>query len=160
MNKAKGQEGFTLVEMLIVVAIIAILVAVSIPMVNSSLKRVRQATDAANERAAKAAIVTCYLTDSEYAPGKKVIAADDTSVPGPVRKYYVYDAENGKLLDTNGMGLSTVLPQYGKCDKHKDRCLVLWIDKSGEVEMLWTSGFPMTKPSYGNVGLCGNALNG
>ena len=50
--KLKKQGGFTLVEMLIVVAIIAILIAIAIPMVNSALERAREATDAANERAA------------------------------------------------------------------------------------------------------------
>ena len=51
--KLKNQGGFTLVEMLIVVAVIAVLVAVSIPMVSSALDRVRCTTDAANERSAK-----------------------------------------------------------------------------------------------------------
>ena len=48
--KLKKQGGFTLIEMLIVVAIIAILIAVSIPMVNGALERAREATDAANEK--------------------------------------------------------------------------------------------------------------
>ena len=50
-KKLKKTGGFTLIEMLIVVAIIAILVAVSIPMVNSNLEKARKATDSANERA-------------------------------------------------------------------------------------------------------------
>ena len=53
-EKFRKNEGFTLVEMLIVVAIIAILIAVSIPLVSGSLERAREATDAANVRAAKA----------------------------------------------------------------------------------------------------------
>lgn len=159
MNKVKEQKGFTLIEMLIVVAVIAILVAVSIPLVNASLERAREVTDAANEHAAKAEITLCYLTDSEYAPGKKIIPDDDTSVT--TRKYYVYDAENGKLLDTNGMDGSTVLPKYGKCSKHdhKGRFLLLWIYKNGEVEMLWTSKIPATRPPFGNYKLCSEALN-
>ena len=52
-KKLKKKGGFTLIEMLIVVAIIAILVAVSIPMVGASLDKARKATDAANLRAAK-----------------------------------------------------------------------------------------------------------
>lgn len=157
MRKLRRKNGFTLIEMLIVVAIIAILIAVSIPLVGSALERARKATDAANERAAKAEILLCYITDSEYAPGKKVIADDDITVTG--RKYYVYDAENGKLLDTNGMNVSTTLPKYGKCSNHKDGCLVLWINKSYEVEMLWTTALPTTRPPFGNHNLCGPTLN-
>ena len=48
--------------MLIVVAIIAILVAVSIPIVGNSLERAREATDAANERAAKAEVLIAITT--------------------------------------------------------------------------------------------------
>ena len=55
--KLKKEGGFTLIEMLIVVAIIAILVAISIPLVNSALDRAKHATDAANERAAKAEVL-------------------------------------------------------------------------------------------------------
>ena len=49
-EKFRKHEGFTLVEMLIVVAIIAILVAVSIPLVTSSLEKARRAVDEANAR--------------------------------------------------------------------------------------------------------------
>lgn len=69
MRKLKKQNGFTLVEMLIVVAIIAILIAVSIPMVGSALERSREATDAANERAFKAALMIGYL-NGEVEKGK------------------------------------------------------------------------------------------
>ena len=48
--KLRRDGGFTLVEMLIVVAIIAILVAVSIPMVGTALDKARDATDKANLR--------------------------------------------------------------------------------------------------------------
>ncbi len=60
----KNKKGFTLAELLIVVAIIAVLVAIAIPVLNSSLEKSRQATDAANIRAAYAQAVTAMMVDN------------------------------------------------------------------------------------------------
>ena len=91
--KLKKKSGFTLIEMLIVVAIIAILIAVSIPLVNNALERAREATDQANERSAKAEAVIVYLTadatDNVY---KDLIAGT------PV----YYDAVTGKIVQSSG----------------------------------------------------------
>ncbi len=65
--KLKKQGGFTMVELLIVVAIIAILVAVSIPMMNSALEKSREAVDQANYRDAVALASMKYLTDPDEA---------------------------------------------------------------------------------------------
>ena len=61
--KLKKQGGFTMVELLIVVAIIAILVAVSIPMMNSVLEKSRHAVDTANERDAIGLVASKLLSD-------------------------------------------------------------------------------------------------
>lgn len=54
-KKAKeNKKGFTLAELLIVVAIIAVLVAISIPIFTSQLEKSREAVDMANLRAAYA----------------------------------------------------------------------------------------------------------
>lgn len=68
--KLKKQGGFTMVELLIVVAIIAILVAVSIPMMNSALEKSREAVDQANYRDAIGLASVKYVTDAEEAVGK------------------------------------------------------------------------------------------
>ena len=46
----KKRKGFTLAELLIVVAIIAVLVAIGIPIFTSLLEKSREAADAANIR--------------------------------------------------------------------------------------------------------------
>lgn len=69
MNK-KNKKGFTLAELLIVVAIIAVLVAIAIPVFTGQLERSRQATDLANIRSAYATLVANYLD----APGSNTIS--------------------------------------------------------------------------------------
>ena len=64
MNK-KNKKGFTLAELLIVVAIIAVLVAIAIPVFTSQLERSRQATDLANIRSAYATLVANYLDTND-----------------------------------------------------------------------------------------------
>ncbi len=59
--KLNEKKGFTLAELLIVVAIIAVLVAIAIPIFNTQLERAREATDLANVRAAYAEMMAAYL---------------------------------------------------------------------------------------------------
>lgn len=62
----KRNRGFTLMEMLIVVAIIAVLAAVAIPVFNGSLHKAKVAADMANVRAYYAELQTQYITTGEY----------------------------------------------------------------------------------------------
>lgn len=52
----QNRSGFTLMEMLIVIALIAVLVAIAIPAIASQLERSREAADLANVRAAYAQV--------------------------------------------------------------------------------------------------------
>lgn len=63
----KNEKGFTLAELLIVVAIIGVLVAISIPIFTSQLKKARLATNQANARAAHAALVAELLDEQKTA---------------------------------------------------------------------------------------------
>ena len=73
-------------ELLIVVAIVGVLVAISIPIFTSQLKKARLATNQANARAAYAAATTQYMLDY-----------DDTTPTAGVS--YVYTVSTGKLGD-------------------------------------------------------------
>ena len=65
MRKMKNSKGFTLMEMLIVVAIIAVLVAVMIPVMNNSLEKSRDTATVANLRTAYAEAQVAYLTEDK-----------------------------------------------------------------------------------------------
>lgn len=72
MKKKKGKflmrknKGFTLAELLIVVAIISVLVAISIPIFRSQLHKAKVATDWANLRSFYAEIQADYISTGEY----------------------------------------------------------------------------------------------
>lgn len=65
LKKMKNKEGFTLAELLIVVAIIAVLVAISIPIFTAQLNKARYATDLANARSIYAEMQADYLVNGE-----------------------------------------------------------------------------------------------
>ena len=98
----ENKKGFTLAELLIVVAIIGVLVAVSIPIFTSQLEKAREATDLANIRAAKAAAVAAYLDEEKI--GNDQLGSTQT---GTVT--LKYDANNGKLVANNAQ-----VTKYGK----------------------------------------------
>ena len=66
MKALKNKKGFTLMEMLIVVAIIAVLVAIALPVYNDRLHKARVAADWANVRAYYAEIQLDYMTSGEH----------------------------------------------------------------------------------------------
>lgn len=88
MRKMKNKKGFTLMEMLIVVAIIAILIAIAIPTFASSLNKARVATDEANIRSGYASVMTDVLTDENYSVegGTAVTATYKLNKDGSVTK--------------------------------------------------------------------------
>lgn len=61
----RNKQGFTLAELLIVVAIIAVLVGIAIPVFTSQLEKAREATDAANIRDAYAEVMTKAISTGE-----------------------------------------------------------------------------------------------
>ena len=93
-----NKKGFTLAELLVVVAIIAILVAVSIPIFTGKLNEARENTDAANLRAAKAAAVTAYLSDESATTG--YYDADN----GTIQKNFADVNKKYNKLSSNGDG--------------------------------------------------------
>ena len=130
----RKKQGFTLIEMLIVVAIIAILVAVSIPLVNGSLERARCATDAANERAAKGEILLDYMMGYKV---KDKSNANEDYVKKSTDYGYSYDAKEGKIIKGE---LNEPTKQYGKCKDHLNAYITCCIDDTETVLIHWAGG--------------------
>lgn len=61
-RKKKSVSGFTLAELLIVVAIIAVLVAIAIPIFTSQLEKSREAVDLSDVRSAYAEVMMAAIT--------------------------------------------------------------------------------------------------
>lgn len=61
--KRKNKKGFTLMEMLIVIGIIAILIAIAIPTFGGAQKKAKYTADVANVRAWYAEVQTELMTD-------------------------------------------------------------------------------------------------
>ncbi|NLH64003.1 MAG: type II secretion system protein [Erysipelotrichaceae bacterium] len=95
MIRKGKKDGFTLAELLVVVAIIGILIAVSIPIFSSQTTKAKAATDMANVRAAKAAAVVDYLSSGSSGPAT-----------------YYYDASKGTI--TTKEEDAKIITGYGK----------------------------------------------
>ncbi|MBR3554958.1 MAG: type II secretion system protein [Oscillospiraceae bacterium] len=116
--KKMNKKGFTLAELLIVVAIIAVLVAIAIPVFAAQLEKSREATDVANVRSAYASLVSEYLLEpgsNTFSVSAKQETAGWATSPDPVLKAM----QSGKETD---------VPIPAKTDTYTVK-----IDKNGKV---------------------------
>lgn len=122
----ENKKGFTLAELLVVVAIIGILVAVSIPVFTAQLSKARKATNEANLRAAKAAAVAAYLTDDTKNDGEE--------------ETYVYNLTDGTATAGTAVSTTTADPANVDSDKtYKEISVKIQKknDKSGNMEFIF-----------------------
>ena len=87
--KKLNKKGFTLAELLIVVAIIAVLVAIAIPVFTTQLEKSRESTDVANIRSAYAAATVAAMN------GK----VDGTDITDTTKAYF-NPKKDGSLTTT------------------------------------------------------------
>ena len=107
--KKMNKKGFTLIEMLVVIAIIAILVAIVIPVVGNSTEKAKEAKDAANIRSAIAEVTTSALAGTYEAKTVTLTQNGD------------FDTMTDEMTDIGGFSLdnfavASVEIEY--CSKH------------------------------------------
>ena len=88
LKKKLNKKGFTLAELLVVVAIIAILVAIAIPTFSAATKKAKLAVDDANIRSAYAMLKVAQLTGGVDVGGTETYPTADAT-------YYM--TKNGTL---------------------------------------------------------------
>lgn len=98
MNRETRKKGFTLVEMLVVIAIIAVLVAIVIPVVSNVTSKAKAATDAANLRSVMGLANTLLMENDTDAAATiaGLQAADSATFPGA--KAYIYYEDPGFII--------------------------------------------------------------
>jgi len=124
MKKLFNKKGFTLAELLIVVAIIGVLTVVAVPVFTTQLEKSKVATDEANMRAAKAEAVAVYLADNKSAGTA------------------FFDAANGKLTKAK----ANVTTAYGKSGTNK----VIQVTFAADTDpvLTWLTAVPTADGTY------------
>ena len=120
----KNKKGFTLAELLIVVAIIGVLVAISIPIFITQLKKARFAVNQANARSAMSAAITCFLETPDD-------VKETTSANRDLHMYFRYDTNTGQCTY---IGWGNTSPQGKNGFNYKDFANVGYLKGGGKGE--------------------------
>ena len=134
----RNYKGFTLMELVVVIAIVAVLVAVAIPMFASQLEKSREATDLANVRSAYAKVSAAAIlgdTTATVTVDLKQRTADWQSVD-PVNIGGIVHARGDADTD-NWIGTAT---PGGSC--------VVSYNESCGVVLTWSGSAAPSKPDY------------
>lgn len=137
-DSAQGRGGFTLMEILIVIAVVGVLVAIAIPVLGSQMERARLAADQSNVRSGKAAAVAQYA-----------MTGMDTE-----KKYY-YNANTGSVQESSagivGYGQSSVNDTTGEKtgavgtpNNGQPNYVCYIVSPDGQVVATWGDGYGST----------------
>ncbi|MGI5989922.1 MAG: type IV pilin protein [Lachnospiraceae bacterium] len=143
--KRRQNKGFTLAELLIVVAIIAVLVAISIPIFSKQLEKARDATSVANLRSAYAEAMAEYInpevTTSGYTDSThhmSIVYKDNE-----IFQICVMNVELKGKVQNNWSGMGDNLP-FKIIDNHRPGkwMLVFTYNTDGSLNNVTINGMP------------------
>ena len=125
----KRKAGFTLAELLIVVAIIAVLVSISIPIFTSQLKKARLAVDHSAMRDAYAAIRVANNTEEITIDGTVYTFAQlkqQYASGGIITGYYILNSDCSSFLSDYDSEDAYKLKETGSVDYNPCENCALW----------------------------------
>ena len=94
--KKMNKKGFTIVELVIVIAVIAILAAVMIPTFGGIIKKANQSSVQQTAASLYKQAIALDLADGVQ-DGKEKVGATETAITSIDNKTFTYEVENGKL---------------------------------------------------------------
>ena len=151
------RRGFTVAELLIVVAIIGVLVGVAIPVFNNQAERAREATDAANIRSAYAEVRTACITDDRTSEAGWDASAGHWEKKVPLKQ--TVNKWDSQQFETALDGLCTSGEQVGF--PYVKGYASVRCDKKGNVSISYTGSYinPVSAVSFLDKNLLMSILN-
>ena len=139
----RKNKGFTLAELLIVVAIIGVLVAVAIPVFNSQLEKSRQSTDLSNLRGAYAAAKVAELSGEVAGYNSNGDSVDPIKIGDSFNsdweyKYsaaayvFLYDSDSGALYPWDNGSNTTYFSSTANLNKD-EKSIVMSVSGNDDV---------------------------
>ena len=151
MRKFKSKKGFTLAELLVVVAIIAVLSAIAIPVFSTQLNSTKLAADHAMIREAYALMQYAKITEEITFDGTTMSIAECHAN----HKYIFYLSKDGSLIQNSDNAYQlqaseedcSQLPVveiagFPSVRHQKDAYIVIWIHESGGTLQMDMIGLP------------------
>jgi type IV pilus assembly protein PilA len=144
MNKL--QKGFTLIELMIVVAIIGILAAIAIPAYQDYTIRAQVSEGMSLAAAAKAAVAESFL--NRGVPPANRLAAGMTATPADTQ---------GKYVASVGVAAGNILITYGNQANAQitNQSLGLTPYESGDLSVVWKCGASVAPTGLSLMGTSG-----
>ena len=130
-NKSKSNKGFTLVELILCIAIIAILAAVLVPALMGYIRKSNLSNAKSNVQSAYTAVST-YISNCEVT-GKVYSTVSDQFIK-EVKEASVADLSNDYTITFDGQLVSTVIYKHGNISATLDV-------KSGDIKLKYADKF-------------------